>query len=165
MILVVCALQEEFVSNDYNILYTGIGKVSATYNLTKTLLTNKNIKLVVNYGTAGSINTKKNNIIECGNFYISNFFDKNKIQCISTKKDLNKVYCVDTFCTDKNKFKDYDCVDMESYALAYVCNQFGIKFKCFKYISDNLGEKDQHISWKQNINKGSDLFIDILKKL
>ena len=96
---------------------------------------------------------------------MSDFFNKNKTQYISTNKDLNKVYCVDTFGTDKNKFKDYHCVDMESYALAYVCNQFGIKFRCFKYISDNLGEKNQHINWKQNINKGSDLFIDILKKL
>ena len=58
-ILIVCALPEETQNEleDYNVLYTGVGKINATYELITELIVlnriEKKPKLVINFGTAG----------------------------------------------------------------------------------------------------------------
>ena len=52
---------------------------------------------------------------------------------------------------------DVDLVDMEAYALAKVCKLEGIKFRCFKYISDNADDSAS-IDWLENCKKGAKLF-------
>ena len=47
---------------------------------------------------------------------------------------------------------------MEAYALAHVCKQMNIPFKCYKYITDIVGEEQQYNNWERNINNGSELF-------
>jgi len=161
MILVVCALQKEFVYEDYSILYTGIGKLNASYFLTKFLSENKNITTVINYGTAGGLKSKKNYFLECGRFYNIGFKNPTtpeEQEFIITDSTLNSICSVNEFCTNTEKLKKYNCVDMESYALAYVCKQMNIPFKCYKYITDIVGEKQQYNNWEQNINNGTELF-------
>ena len=69
-ILIVCALEIETQGqledwSPHDILYTGVGKVNATYHLTKRLAVEGSINydarktLVINYGTAGSRKIKK----------------------------------------------------------------------------------------------------------
>ena len=67
-VLVVAALPEEvsFEIED-DILYTGIGKINATYRLTKAL-SKKKYDLVLNLGTAGSKNLTKGEIVYCSMF-------------------------------------------------------------------------------------------------
>ena len=48
---------------------------------------------------------------------------------------------------------------MEAYALAKVAHIFGVKFHCWKYISDNAN-KDAADQWAENVAKGSLKFIE-----
>ena len=62
--LLVVALEAEYPVDlprpNFDILYTGVGKINATLELTRTLSNWLEPKLpkVVNYGTAGSVNNK-----------------------------------------------------------------------------------------------------------
>ena len=75
-VLIVCALRKEtqgqltdwLGGNDWPIIYTGVGKVNATYELTKYLVENGLPKLVVNYGTAGSKNLPIGELVDCTKF-------------------------------------------------------------------------------------------------
>ena len=50
---------------------------------------------------------------------------------------------------------------MEAYALAKTCKIFGVKFACYKYISDNA-DNEAADNWKENCSKGFNLFVDCL---
>ena len=58
---------------------------------------------------------------------------------------------------------DIDLVDMEAYALAKVCKLELIKFRCFKYVSDNADENAPN-EWLENCKKGAKLFQNNLKQ-
>ena len=68
-ILTVFALESETQSlfTDIPILYTGVGKVNASYNLTKAI-TQKKPDVILNIGTAGSKKFNYGNIILCNKF-------------------------------------------------------------------------------------------------
>ena len=75
-VLIVIACKEE--SNNLieklgaEIIYTGIGKINATYHLTKVLtqkkLENKLPKYVINVGSCGSRKFKKGQLVACNKF-------------------------------------------------------------------------------------------------
>ena len=75
-ILIVCALEQETVSEleDYQTLYTGVGKVNATLKLTQRLHSSHlhylplMPKLVINYGTAGSRKSPIGELVDCTKF-------------------------------------------------------------------------------------------------
>ena len=76
-ILIVCALEEETVGqlDDWNVLYTGVGKINATYKLTKRFgsyhsfpAVRRNHLLVINYGTAGSRELPVGELVDCTKF-------------------------------------------------------------------------------------------------
>ena len=57
-----------------------------------------------------------------------------------------------------------DVVDMEAYALAKVCKLENIKFRCFKFISDNADQSASY-DWLKNCEKGAKLFKQKLKEI
>ena len=67
-ILIVCALTEETQNelSDYNVLYTGVGKINATYELTRYLPLNFDYDLIINYGTGASKVHK--GLVDCTKF-------------------------------------------------------------------------------------------------
>ena len=76
-ILIVCALEQETQGQleDWNVLYTGVGKVNATYKLTEHFGTfhsrpsvRREYSLIINYGTAGSRKIKKEQLVDCTKF-------------------------------------------------------------------------------------------------
>ena len=76
-ILIVCALEQETQGQleDWNVLYTGVGKVNATYKLTKRFGTyhsfpavRRSHSLVINYGTAGSRELPVGELVDCTQF-------------------------------------------------------------------------------------------------
>ncbi len=83
-ILIVCALEQETNDelDDWNVIYTGVGKVNATYELTSELyfqqtlnvtrrgsLVNPKLpKLVINFGTAGSREIPIHTLVDCTQF-------------------------------------------------------------------------------------------------
>ena len=167
--LYLAAIKEETVGLDY-FNHTGVGKINATYNTLRLIYVHKP-KIVINYGTAGAINTELNGIIECTKFYQRDMdvrsldfelgetpFDKTKEIIISE----NGYSCGtgDSFVNKKIDI-DVDIVDMEAYAIAKVCILENIEFKCFKYISDNA-DKNADNDWNKNLALGASAFASLI---
>jgi len=167
--LFLAAIKEETIGLDY-FNHVGVGKINATYNTLKLINIHKP-ELIINYGTAGGINTMLKGIVECTKFYQRDMdvrgldfelgetpFDK--IKEIITSKDGYSCGTGDSFV---NKTIDMvvDVVDMEAYAIAKVCKLENIEFKCFKYISDNADENADD-DWGKNLAKGAAAFASLI---
>tara|TARA_S200000501_G_scaffold4843_1_gene4180 strand:- start:410 stop:934 length:525 start_codon:yes stop_codon:yes gene_type:complete len=164
--LFVAALKEETIGLN-NFYYVGVGKINATYNLIKLIHKYKPSE-VINYGTAGSIKKGLSGIVECTKFYQRDMdvrglldfklgetpFDQ--INEIVNSKDGFSCGSGDSFVKNNIEMKT-DLVDMEAYALAKVCKLEGVKFRCFKYISDNADDNATS-DWIENCKKGAKLF-------
>ena len=170
--LFVAALKEETPGLDY-FHYIGVGKINATYNLLK-LINKFKPNQVINYGSAGSVKKGLSGIIECTKFYqrdmdVRGLLDLklgetpfDNINEIITSEDGYSCGSGDNFV--KNKIEmDVDLVDMEAYALAKICRLENIKFRCFKYVSDNADE-NASTDWIENCKKGAKLFQNKLRE-
>lgn len=169
--LFVAAIKEETVGLDY-FKHIGVGKINATYNTLKLIQIYKP-KIIVNYGTAGAINTKLKGIVECTKFYQRDMdvrgldfklgetpFDKVKEIIISDSG--YSCGTGDSFVNQKIEM-EVDVVDMEAYAIAKVCMLENIEFKCFKYISDNADENANN-DWNTNLALGAEVFAKMINK-
>ena len=64
-----------------------------------------------------------------------------------------------------NKFNLHNClaVDMESTAIAQVCNKMKIEFACAKFISDSIYENETSSKqWSNNVNQDNKLMSEII---
>ena len=169
--LFVAAIKEETVGLDH-FKHIGVGKINATYNTLKLIQIYKP-KIIVNYGTAGAINTKLKGIVECTKFYQRDMdvrgldfklgetpFDKVKEIIISDSG--YSCGTGDNFVNQKIEM-EVDVVDMEAYAIAKVCMLENIEFKCFKYISDNADENANN-DWSTNLALGAEAFAKMINK-
>ena len=187
--LIVCALEVETQGQleDYEVLYTGVGKVNATYKLTQKfgkLGSHIPYDLVINYGTAGSRKYKKGELIDCTKFIQRDMdvtglgFLKGETpfeseppfiiqhQNIEFNPIGKEATCGsgDNFVEDKSNYYG-EVVDMEAYALAKVCYLYDVPFISFKYISDGADESAND-DWEENVGKGIIKFKkDVLDKL
>ena len=178
-ILIVCALEQETQGQacqdqlkDYNVLYTGVGKVNATYTLTTHFGkygSHIPYDLVINYGTAGSRKHSIGELIDCTKFIQRDMdvsglgFMKSQtpfeplvpIILDSSHVTFNPIGINDTCATGDSFVQeetDY-IVDMEAYALAKVCWKRNIDFISFNYITDNANEHSAG-DWKDNCSDG-----------
>ena len=170
--LFVAALKEETPGLDY-FHYIGVGKINATYNLLK-LINKFKPNQVINFGSAGAIKLGTSGIVECTKFYqrdmdVRGLLD---LKLGETPYDnINEIInshegfsCGSGDSFVKNKIEmNVDLVDMEAYALAKVCKLENVKFRCFKYVSDNADENATS-DWMENCKKGSKLFQNKLKE-
>ena len=169
--LFLAAIKKETVGLDY-FKHIGVGKINATYNTLKLIQVHKP-KIIVNYGTAGAINTKLKGIVECTKFYQRDMdvrgldfklgetpFDKVKEIIISDSG--YSCGTGDSFVNQKIEM-EVDVVDMEAYAIAKVCMLENIEFKCFKYISDNADENANN-DWNTNLALGAEAFAKMINK-
>jgi len=168
----VAALKDEVVGLDY-FHFLGVGKINATIKTTE-LIHKFKPKEIINFGTAGSLNNKLNGIIECTKFYqrdmdcrgLLNFklgqtpFDK--INEIINSENGYSCGSGDNFVTTKIEM-DVDVVDMEAYAIAKVCSLKGLKFRCFKFISDNA-DKSADNDWNKNLKIAAKKFEEFRSK-
>ncbi|SVE09803.1 uncharacterized protein METZ01_LOCUS462657 [marine metagenome] len=195
-ILIVCALEIETQEqlNDWepfaddpvwNVLYTGVGKVNATYELTTYLdrLSIPSPKLIINYGTAGSRKIKKKTLVDCTKFVQRDMdvtglgfmkgqtpFESDPSITIQSTSEFNPIgrnaSCGsgDSFVEDRTNYYG-EVVDMEAYALAKVCHIRNIPFISFKYITDGADEQS-HEDWEKNLADGIKEFKEkILKEI
>ncbi len=173
-VLVVMALKEEsgglFESLAVQSLYTGIGQVSAAFSLTKALSLKKP-SLILNLGTAGSFDLPQDQCVECSAFIQRkvNRIGPQAKQILAVKKwtDLPSVVCAsaDFIQNQRNEFTtDYQIMDMESYALAFVAKQFQIPFVALKYISDNSNE-NLVLDWKNNLQTAREKLFAVYQRL
>ena len=169
--LFVAAIKEETVGLDY-FKHIGVGKINATYNTLKLIQVHKP-KIIVNYGTAGAINTKLKGIVECTKFYQRDM-DVRGLDFKLGETPFDKVNEIiisdsgyscgtgDNFVNQKIEM-EVDVVDMEAYAIAKVCMLENIEFKCFKYISDNADENANN-DWNTNLALGAEAFAKMINK-
>ena len=174
--LIVCALEIETQGQleDYDVLYTGVGKVNATYEITKFLESWGSefpYDLIINYGTAGSRKIKKKTLVDCTKFIQRDMdvtglgfmrgetpFEKEPPLMLESKSDFNPIgrnaTCGtgDNFAEDKSQYYG-EVVDMEAYSLAKVCYLYDVPFISFKYITDGADEQS-HEEWEENLVDG-----------
>ena len=186
-ILIVCALEEETNGelDGWNVIYTGVGKVNATYELTAELFFQMKLskvpKLVINFGTAGSREIPIHTLVDCTQFIQRDmdatglgflkgetpFEDKIGMNFSYVNNSIGKGYVCgsgDNFVENiEDEIVHIDVFDMEAYALAKVCYKTGIDFVSFKYITDNVNEKSAG-DWKENYNKGITEFKKLLEE-
>ena len=175
-ILIVSALEVETQGklDDWDVIYTGVGKVNATMTLVDRLTDYNYVKpdLVINYGTAGSRKIKKKTLVDCTKFVQSDMdvtglgflrgetpFEQDPPVIIQPQHiDFNPIgrnaTCGtgDCFVEDKSQYYG-EVVDMEAYALAKVCYLYGVPFISFKYITDGADEQ-AHEDWEANLADG-----------
>ena len=180
-ILIVSALEVETQNqlNDYDVLYTGVGKVNATYHLTKGIVERiskgSRPELIINYGTAGSRKIKKKTLVDCTKFVQRDMdvtglgflrgetpFEKEPPVIIDFSHYKNPIgrnaTCGtgDCFVEDKTQYYG-EVVDMEAYSLAKICWEQKIPFVSYKYITDGADEQ-AHEDWEANLADGIKLF-------
>jgi adenosylhomocysteine nucleosidase len=158
-----------------NIIYTGVGKVNAAYNLTK-IIANKAPNIVVNLGSAGSTKFNNGEIINCTKFvqrdmnvqplgfgkWVTPFENDDSAILNYGKKlpHLKEGICGtgDNFDVSASK-EIYDVVDMEAYALAKICKAENIEFICIKYITDGANGKSAD-DWNASLENASRKLFD-----
>ena len=189
-ILIVCALEQETQEelNDWlpftddpvwNVLYTGVGKVNATYKLIEHFCgfhsgpaVRHKYDIVINYGTAGSRELPIGELVDCTKFIqrdmnvtgmgflkgqtpfekeVPMILDYDHVEFNPIGKKL-RCGTGDNFVQDD--IDNYsDVFDMEAYALAKVCHHYKVPFISFKYITDNANETSPK-DWKDNLADG-----------
>tara|TARA_Y100000114_G_C11679534_1_gene287897 strand:- start:112 stop:825 length:714 start_codon:yes stop_codon:yes gene_type:complete len=181
-ILLVCALEVETQGKewlkDFDVVYTGVGKVNATYALTTHFGKYGSYipySLVINYGTAGSRKIKKKQLVDCTKFIQRDMdvtglgfmrgetpFEDDPPLTIKSTSEFNPInrnaLCGsgDNFVEDKTNYYG-EVVDMEAYALAKVCYKRQVPFISFKYITDGADEQ-AHEDWEANLAQGIEEF-------
>ena len=175
--LIVCALEVETQGQleDYDVLYTGVGKVNATFELTRKFGKYGSYipyDMVINYGTAGSRKIKKKTLVDCTKFIQRDMdvtglgfmrgetpFEQDPPFVIQQQNiEFNPIgrnaTCGsgDNFAEDKSQYYG-EVVDMEAYALAKVCYLYDVPFISFKYITDGADEQ-AHEDWEANLADG-----------
>ena len=179
-ILIVCALEIETQGqlDDWEVIYTGVGKVNATMKLVDRFTDYNYAKpdLVINYGTAGSRKIKKKTLVDCTKFVQRDmdvtglgfmrgetpFEDDPPLMLDFGITPLNNIKrratcgSGDSFVEDRTQYYG-EVVDMEAYALAKVCYKEKIPFVAFKYITDGADEQ-AHEDWEANLADGIVVF-------
>lgn len=183
-LLVTYAVQGEFVDikwTDVEVYYvrTGIGKVKAAYHLAEAI---NQVKpdLVVNLGTAGTVNHQVGDVFACRRFIDR---DMQKLSSLGMEYYIDssellaaKDFCIhwteegicntgDSFLTELTDVEG-DVVDMEAYSLAFVCRAKEVPFVAVKYVSDVIGQNSvKH--WEDKLSDartGLTHFLNVLKE-
>jgi adenosylhomocysteine nucleosidase len=174
-ILIVAALADEL--DHPGVLHTGLGKLNAAYALTRELQRQRP-KLVVNYGTAGGLNPSLSGLVEIRRVLQVDMeaeplaprgqtpFSPDPFQLDS---GVDGVVCGsgDRFVTAVDPWllqHGVEVVDMELFAIAFVCQREGIPWRSFKYISDHA-DQESETSWQAHLRGGQDLFLKRLGEL
>ena len=183
--LLTVAVMAEFPSSDvpsgFDVVYTGVGKINATYELTKKLMLSEDElpTQVINFGTAGAVNPDVTGLVEVDVILQRDMmaeplaprgitpFDPGTAHAIVLNSGTNITLGTgDSFVSDKDPWFEYanvDLVDMEAYALAIVCAKMGIKFRCLKYVSDNTDDQSKN-DWENSLKVAKNEFQKWLEK-
>ncbi len=170
--LIVMALESECRGRFFkeSIIYTGLGKINAAYNLTKAISKNQP-NVVINLGSAGSTKFDSGTLVNCTKFVQRDMnaeplgfkkwvtpFEKDESSILSygmRLPHLEQGICGtgDSFDISGTK-ETYDVVDMEAYALAKICKAENIDFICIKYISDGANGNSAN-DWNDSLEQAS----------
>ena len=170
--LLIMALPEEsqlvFENNGHKPFYCGVGQTKAAF-FTHKLITEQKIKHVINLGTAGSHRFKQGDLVECTSFIQrrANDFYPIKSPTLKTnpRTDLPAAVCgTGDFIETAKPLVPCDVMDMEAYAMAFVCQQLKVDFTSIKYVSDS---SDEHMvkHWQACLQDAATKLFNEYKKL
>jgi adenosylhomocysteine nucleosidase len=153
-------------------LVCGLGKINATYALTRRLA-DRRPGLVLSFGTAGSLHLPAGTLVECTRF-VQRDMDVQPLSVplgttpldptppvIEVPRRFDRM--VEGICGTGDNFvasqptMACDVVDMEAYALAKVCHLERIPFVAIKYVTDNGNSTAQH-DWRANLPAAASTF-------
>lgn len=176
--------QRVFEQADVAVLYTGIGKVNATYALTRRLADYRHAgrpaPLVINFGTAGSHRFATGTIVACHQFIqrdmdvtgmgfelgVTPFEEMPSLLEFPTIfPGLPNVSCGsgDGFVTSRLTAQ-CDVIDMEAYALAKVCRLEDARFASAKYVTDGA-DHSAASDWRSNLPRAATAFLYLYQSL
>ncbi|MEW6645208.1 MAG: 5'-methylthioadenosine nucleosidase [Pseudomonadota bacterium] len=179
-VLVLTALRSELnpdkAPDGVQVVFSGVGKINTAINTTVALLKSKPT-LVVNYGTCGKINPRLHGLVE-----ISEVIQRDMMAMplaprgVTPLSDDDAVLASghgtavcgtgDSFVTANDPWlieHKVDVVDMELFAIARVCKQFGVAWRAFKFITDEANDT-AHDDWNANVAGGEELFWTTLRR-
>lgn len=173
--LIVTALRDEFgdraLPDDYEVLFTGVGKINATIALMQSLLSSP-VSMVINFGTAGAVAPNLTGLHEITRVLQHDMLAEPIAPRGRTPFDscpgviesgFPGIVCAtgDRFVTSRDPWmvdRAVDVVDMELFAVAAVCRHVGVPWRAFKYVSDNADESAAD-DWQNNVSRGIDGFL------
>jgi adenosylhomocysteine nucleosidase len=186
--VVVMALAEEsqgvFERAGIPLLYCGVGKVNATYALTRELAryrcARQALPRVINFGSAGSRHHVAGKLIACHEFVQRDMdvrglgfargatpFDElpARLAFAPVFTALPAAVCGtgDSFATADSAVA-CEVLDMEAYALARVCVLERTQFACAKYLTDGADHTAAD-DWRRNVHKAADEFLRLYLSL
>lgn len=165
-------LSRENWGNRSNIIYSGVGKINTSIKLMEAFQIYKP-DLVINLGTAGSMQSEIEGVVEVHKV-IERDFDAFPLceRGLIPFEDGNNNYfsgydgviCAsgDSFVRESDAFLSrmkVDIVDMELIAIARVCNRYNISWRSFKFISDYIGHNIEH-QWRGGVVNASKALIE-----
>ncbi len=178
--LLVFAMEQESqdVFAEYDVLHSQIGKVNASYALTRRLFDDGRPELVVNLGTGGSRRHGGGSIVNPTRFVQRDMdvrplgFELGKTPFSDDPVELaygQRVAGVpEAVCGSGDNFDvsdhaaSFDVVDMEGYALALICQREAIPFVCLKYISDGADGSAQE-DFNDSLRRAAVALKDVLR--
>lgn len=177
-VLFVFALESEAGENFNHVqkIFTGVGKVNAAIELTKTII-EKKPKLIINLGSAGGNGFNKGDVVCCTKF-IQRDMDAQGLGFKKFETPLSDIPVIieygyklenqlEGICGSGDSFEmnhintEYNVIDMEAYPLVFIAQKENIPFLCLKYISDDAGN-DAADDWSVQVHLASDAFKKIL---
>jgi adenosylhomocysteine nucleosidase len=180
-VIILSAIKDETYSlnTEYEINHTGVGKVNAALSTLRTIKEDKP-DLIINFGTAGSLNSNISGLIDCKYFIQRDMdsrplgtelgqtpFEEDPPKIIEIEDHPINTINMNLICATGDSFVESniglkaDVVDMEAYAIAKVCYQESIPFACFKYISD-FADKGAANDSSENVRKAGKVFTEDL---
>ena len=172
IILIALELEAPRMSQWDNVFFTGVGKVNAAMTAAK-LIERHKPERVFNFGTAGGITVD-------GGLHRVDKFVQRDMSCAGLgyspgqtpfedgvilghvhdiEWETGKVCSTgDDFVADPNLEIPADLVEMEAYAIAKVCQDAGVEFHCYKYVSDKADD-DAAEEWSKTVSQGEPYFI------
>lgn len=176
MILVVVAVAEELdvdLPLGYIKAVIGVGKVNAAINTANAILVTKPEK-VINFGTAGSLNTNYDKGLHKIGRIVQRDFDArplatdigivpfDKTPLTIELGDGPTLSTGDNFVTSPPEVHS-DLVDMEAWAVAKVCRNLEIPLEVYKYVTDSADENAAN-SWLTQMKLGAKEFLNVITK-
>jgi adenosylhomocysteine nucleosidase len=175
-----------FENTGIPVLYTGVGKLNASYVLTRELTHRaaqggRDIPLVLNLGSAGSSVFPTGTLVECTRF-VQRDMDASPLGFAVgvTPYDehppvlehdplfavLPQAACGsgDDFCVSYDP-RQFQVVDMEAYALAKVCRMEGLPFACVKYITDGAQDEASAAEWHDASQRAGQRLVEFFRSI
>lgn len=149
------------------LVFTGIGLLAAAAKTAEVIAEYKPSH-ILNLGTAGSRHLETGQLIECVKFVnrTTNILPMLTTHYFSEAiTDLQQVDCGSADFIDFTETAgQFTVLDMEAYAIAFVCQQMKVKFNSVKYVTDN-SQGDVGKKWREHLNVGAVALSQQLKQM